>query len=161
MRERAFTRSWYEISMIKHFSTIILISVASVLAPPGRSLPGEDRDFSIVTVESPSPQAKARLLERWQNLPRDLRERVAGEIFAGRRLGLSSTGSVQLIGVYTQPTGSGDHGKPKRLFHLRQTDLMGQRLFWSILLDPEGEAFKILYHISPGKDPSWLKLGGG
>ena len=145
--------------MVKYANSIAIILIASLLAVASGYANGEDDHLSFITVESPSPQAKARLLEQWQGLPKHLRKKVASEIVTGRRLGLSSTGTVQLIGAYTQRTGNGDDGKPKRFFHLRQTDLMGARLFWSVLLNPEDETFKILYHINPGKDSSWLKLG--
>jgi hypothetical protein len=71
----------------------------------------------------------------------------------GDRLGLSSTGTVQLIGIYSQ-------AKPKRLFHLRQIDQFGARLFWTILVNAEDETYRILFHINDlgEKDASWLKL---
>lgn len=146
--------------MIKHVSSIALFLIASLLPLPGDHATGKAGDLSVITIESPSPQAKARLLKQWQELPEELRKRIVSEVVAGRRLGLSSTGTVELIGVYSQLPGNGDRTKPKRLFHLRQTDLFGGRLFWSVLLDPENETFKILYHINQRNDSSWLNLGG-
>ena len=65
---------------------------------------------------------------------------------------LSSTGTVQLIGIYNQPEGKGNKAKPKRLFHLRQTDLCGTRLLWEILVNGEDETYRILFHINePGE----------
>ncbi len=81
----------------------------------------------------------------------------------GDRLGLSSTGVVQLIGIYNQPAEKGGKANAKQMFHLRQTDLFGQRLFWSILVNPKDETYRILFHINENGDydASWLKLRDG
>ena len=123
----------------------------------------KDDKSSLVTVESPSVKNGDQLLKEWQLLPSRIRKKIESEIVVGKRLGLSSTGIVQLIGIYNQPEGEGDKEKTKRLFHLRQTDLFGERLFWSVLVNAEDETYRILFHIKEvgDRDASWLKLGGG
>jgi hypothetical protein len=117
-----------------------------------------DQRSSLVTVQYPEGQGSDHLLKQWQELPSGIRKKIESEI-VGDRLGLSSTGTVQLIGVYNQPQGK-DEAKPKRLFHLRQTDLFGERLFWSILVNAEEETYRILFHVNERgeNDASWLKL---
>ncbi|MHB0961385.1 MAG: hypothetical protein ACYC0X_34430 [Pirellulaceae bacterium] len=123
----------------------------------------QDHRSSLVTVQCPQGQDSDQLLKQWQELPSGIRKKIESEIVAGDRLGLSSTGKVQLIGIYNQPLGKGNKAKPKRLFHLRQMDLFGRRLFWTILVNAEDETYRILFHINEPdeKDASWLKLRDG
>jgi hypothetical protein len=138
---------------------IALSSLAVLLFILADAATGED-DQSLVTVECPQGQDGDQLLKQWQKLPARIRKKIESEIVVGKRLGLSSTGTVQLIGVYNQSEGKGDTAKPKRLFHLRQTDLFGARLVWSILVNAEDETYRIVFHIneSGDKGASWLKL---
>ena len=123
----------------------------------------EDHRSSLVTVQCPRGQDSDQLLKQWQELPSGIRKKIESEIVVGDRLRLSSTGKVQLIGIYNQSEGKGNKAKPKRLFHLRQTDLCGTRLFWEILVNAEDETYRILFHINePGeREASWLKLRDG
>lgn len=142
---------------------IALSVVVILLAILGDAATGEDDQSSLVTIKTPHGQDGDQLLKQWQQLPARIRKKIASEIVAGKRLGLSSTGTVQLIGVYNHLEGKGDKAKPKRLFHLRQTDLFGSRLFWSILVNAEDQTYRILFHINEvdDKDASWLKLRDG
>jgi hypothetical protein len=134
-----------------------------LLAILAAAAPGEDDRSSLVTVKCPQGQDADQLLKQWQELPAGTRKKIESEIAVGKRLGLSSTGTVQLIGVYHHPVGNGDKAKPTRWFHLRQTDLFGGRLFWSILVNPEDETYRVLFRINEAgdKDASWLKLQDG
>jgi hypothetical protein len=140
-----------------------LSAVVVLLAIFADAATGEGDPSPSVTVKCPPGQDAARLLKQWQELPAEIRRRIESEIFVGNRLGLSSTGTVQLIGVYHQPEVKGDEAKPKRLFQLRQTDLFGERLFWSILVNPEEGTYRILFHANEAgdKDAAWLKLREG
>ena len=140
---------------ITRFAVIVSLVLFSYAAT------AEDNQSSLVTVGDPRGQDGETLLKKWQQLSDSQRKKIESEIVVGKRLGLSSTGTVQLIGVYDQPQDNDRKTKPTRLFHLRQTDL-GGRLFWSILVNPEDEAFRILFRINeaPDDEASWLKLGG-
>jgi hypothetical protein len=147
---------WWEDDMNKTTLSVILLFVIAY-----SSQSDKDDKSSLVTVESPSVKNGEQLLKEWQLLPSRIRKKIESEIVVGNRLGLSSTGIVQLIGIYNQPEGEGDKAKTKRLFHLRQTDLFGERLFWSVLVNAEDETYRILFHINEvgDRDASWLKLG--
>jgi hypothetical protein len=148
--------------MVRFVYSVALISCAAWIAIAGDKGSGEEVERSLVTVRCPCPQVRARLLNGWQELPGDLRQKISAEIVTGRRLGLSSTGTVELIGVYTRHAGNGGDTGTNRLFHLRQTDRFGSRLFWSALFDPADETFRVLYHIDTGDDEgsARVKLGG-
>lgn len=135
---------------------LVSISVAVLLAIVADVATSVDQQSSLVTVECPNGQESRLLAKQWQALPSSIRKKVESEIVVGR-LGLSSTGRVQLIGVYDQ---QGFKTKSMRLFHLRQIDLFGSRLFWSILVNPEEETYRVLFHASPSHEnnESWLKL---
>ena len=142
---------------------IALSSAVVLLAVLADAAISKDDESPLVTVKCPSAQDRDQVLKQWQQLPVRIRKKIESEIVVGKRLGLSSTGTVQLIGIYDQPKGKGDKEKSKRLFHLRQTDLFGGRLFWSILVNAEDETYKILFHINDvgDRDASWLKLRDG
>jgi hypothetical protein len=139
---------------------IVLSSAAVLLVILANIAMSEDQRSSLVTVQCPPGQDSDQLFKQWQELPSEIRKRIESEIVVGGRLGLSSTGAVQLIGIYNQRDGRGDETKSKRLIHLRQTDLFGQRLFWSILINVDDETYRILFHINePSEnDASWFKL---
>jgi hypothetical protein len=125
-----------------------------------KSLASDQRSTSLVNVKRSPSQSKI-LQQQWDELPEGLRKRIESEIVVGR-LGLSSTGRVELIGVYTQGRGRDDDKKPQRHFHLLQQDLFGSRLFWSTLINPDDATYKVLYHVNePGEASSWRKLRGG
>ncbi len=67
-----------------------------------------------------------------------------------RKLGLSSTGFIKLIGKYhlTEKSKLGD--KNDLIFHFIQQDLFGGRLFWSCLVNLNNGKMQVLYHV---KDP--------
>lgn len=94
-------------------------------------------------------QSRAVLDAHWQKLDAKTRREI--ETFLVMRLGLSSTGSIRLIGVYRQIDGK-DAGD-KTLFHFQQLDLMGTRLFWSALVDPDAATALVLYHVDAGLMP--------
>src|SRR5262245_59396513 len=144
--------------MNKTTLSVILLFVGAYISQSDK-----DDKSSLVTVESPSVKKGDQLLKEWQSLPSRIRKKIESEIVVGNRLVLSSTGIVQLIGIYHQPEVAGGNGKTKRLFHLRQTDLFGERLFWSVLVNAEDETYRILFHINEvgDRDTSWLKLGDG
>ena len=104
---------------------------------------GEGEYTGLVTVKG---QDEELLLSQWEQIPVEVRKRIDSTI-VGQRLGLSSTGRVQLIGVYAQQLPD-DEDNPQRLLHLRQADLFGSRLFWSILVDPDKKTYRILFHVN-------------
>lgn len=70
------------------------------------------------------------------------------------RMGLSSTGKIRLIGVYRQVGGKEKNEEGRKTFHFLQLDLMGARLFWPVLNDPEVSTARVLYDINgrPGEE---------
>lgn len=134
--------------------SVVLCSVAIVLALFVDIAVGEDDGFSFVKVQDLSKNERDQLLKQWEELPIEIRKRIDSQCL---QLGLSSTGSVELIAIYVQNIPG--TSKPQRLFHLRQTDLFGSRLLWSILIDADDEKYKVLFDIhQDGDDSSWLKL---
>lgn len=106
----------------------------------------ESAEISFISVGIPEVQSHAALAGHWQKLDAKTRREI--ETFLVMRLGLSSTGSIRLIGVYRQ-TGEED-GRDKKLFHFQQLDLMGVRLFWSALVDADAATALVLYHVNAG-----------
>ena len=114
-----------------------------------------DKRSSFVDVEGSLSQRPTELRKKWEELPAQLRERI--DSLCTIDLGLSSTGRIRLIGVYTQSLPGVE--KPQRLFHLQQNDLFGSRLFWSILVDVEAERYRVLFHINQDLDElSWKQI---
>lgn len=82
-------------------------------------------------------QSNAYLEASWKAL--DDKQRTAIQDYL-LRLGLSSTGAIQLVGVY-QDDALGT------IMHFQQLDLLGHRLFWSVLIDPSPLSARVLYHV--------------
>jgi len=80
-------------------------------------------------------------LAAWEAVPRERREAIEAYLFG--RLGLSSTGVVQLAGAYRDHAGGA-------LLHFQQADLHGSRLVWSVLVDPDELSARVLYHAQEG-----------
>ena len=89
----------------------------------------------------------------WMKRPIELRKKV--EHFLLMDMGLSSTGGINLIGVYY-------HNGPaanQQTFHFQQVDLGGERLFWSVLISPDTMQARILYNVSETKTKAeWVKI---
>lgn len=88
-------------------------------------------------------QSPEKLSAQWEALSPEQRKTISDYLVG--RLGLSDTGGIQLSGVYQQATNA--HPK-KVVFHFQQFDLLGSRLFWSVLIDPEEQSAQLLYHIN-------------
>ena len=95
------------------------------------SHPGE-----VLSFEPSVFQSENKLTASWKALGTDQRDMIQGYLFS---LGVSSTGVIQLIGVY------GDDGSGA-LLHFQQLDLYGSRLFWSVLVDPDDMSARVIYH---------------
>jgi hypothetical protein len=81
-------------------------------------------------------QSTENIAASWMTIADNRRDAIQQYLLS---LGLSSTGRIQLIGVYrAEASGS--------LLHFQQFDLHGSRLFWSVLVDPESMSGKIVYH---------------
>ncbi len=78
-----------------------------------------------------------------------MKKRISSYLYG---LGMSSTGSLQLIGVYrlTNPSEFGEKGD--KVFHLLQQDLFGDRLFWSCLVNVDSEMTRVLYDVNAKKN---------
>jgi hypothetical protein len=81
-------------------------------------------------------QSENKLTSSWRAMAEDQRDMIQGYLFS---LGVSSTGVIQLIGVY------GDDASGA-LLHFQQLDLYGSRLFWSVLVDPDDMSARVIYH---------------
>jgi len=99
-----------------------------------------------ISFESSVFQSKDALSARWKQIPPDKRKQIA--TFLLMRLGLSSTGKIQLIGVYRDPEKETSNGQERTLLHFQQLDLLGGRLFWSVLVDPDASTARVLYHVN-------------
>ena len=118
-----------------------------------------DARRSLEMVKSARLQDRDQLLKEWQQLPERLRNRLQN----GSPLGLSAQGEVRLIGVYNIERvvlKRGDKEEPKRVFHLRQTNVFSGDLIRSILVNVEDETYRILFDANEisDRDASWLKL---
>jgi hypothetical protein len=90
----------------------------------------------LISLERSVFQTDDKIAAEWKAIAEDRRDRIQEYLF---RLGLSSTGTIQLIGVY--------RGDPSRtLLHFQQLDLHGSRLVWSVLVDPEDMSARVIYH---------------
>lgn len=105
----------------------------------------EANAVSLIAFDTPVGQSEKRLVTKWRALGAEKRKRIEG--FFITRLGLSSTGRIQLIGAYQLPPDGQFEGEHQALLHFRQLDLMGGRLFWSVLVDPDAETVHVLYHV--------------
>ena len=94
----------------------------------------------MIRVKSNHPKLP-RIKEEWNALSNDTRKQIQ-EICL--RQGLSSTGNFELSEMYEQLDG----GTHNRLFHLTQKDLMGERLYWSILVDPDQRLYRMNFYIN-------------
>lgn len=101
---------------------------------------GPEASSSLVSFDSPDLQTREFLSSQWRDLPVEKKREVQN--FLLLHLGLSSTGKVRLVGVYRNPR---KEGKEEKLFHFQQLDLMGSRLFWSVLVDPDASTALVLY----------------
>lgn len=88
----------------------------------------------------PGPwQSKAALTSAWQALPDAKRKAIERHL---GRMGLSSTGTIQLLGVY-RDEGTGP------VLHFQQVDLFGSRLLWIVLVDTTRLSARTIYHVHP------------
>ena len=84
----------------------------------------------------------------WEKLAPSQRKRIEG--FLLLKLGLSSTGTIELIGSYRtiEEKDFSQHGD--LVFHFIQKDLFGGRLFWSTLINSTNNKSLLIYHCAPG-----------
>lgn len=103
--------------------------------------------------ETPTPQGEMRR-QAYMKLPAATREHLESAMVVGESLGLSSTGRVELIGVYHRL--ATEDRKPNELvYHFIQRDLGGNRLFWSILYDNQDRTVRVLYQINRKTDSNF------
>ena len=79
----------------------------------------------------------------WEAVDPAVRKSI--ETYLLRHLGLSSTGSISLIGYYSVTGHDALGPEGSRVFHFIQRDLGGARLFWSCLANPQNRKVRILY----------------
>jgi hypothetical protein len=124
---------------------LVLISTGAVASTK------VDAPTSLIQVSASNLQSESLLKERWMAVPATARQKIEDHLM--RKLGLSSTGSVRLIGVYTS------QGDRAAVFHLQQLDLFDQRLFWSVLVDPKAMEARVLFDIGERSvTGSWVRL---
>lgn len=126
-------------------TSVIIVAALSIVSAVYAG-PDESKDISFISVGAPEAQSDTALAAHWQKLDEKRRQEI--EAFLVMRLGLSSTGDIRLLGAYRETGEAG--GKDKTLFHLQQLDLMGTRLFWSVLVDPDAATALVLYHVNAG-----------
>ncbi len=94
------------------------------------------QSFEVITFDSTPRQSKQQLVSSWHGVPAKKRSAIESYLLIG--LGLSSTGTVQLIGVYRETENP--------LLHFQHLDLHGARLVWSVLVDPTNMSARVIYH---------------
>lgn len=100
---------------------------------------------SLISFESSFLQSPDKLSAQWNKLSPEQRKDVVH--FLVGPLGLSDTGGIQLIGIYRDTTKEELNQNQGSIFHFRQLDLLGSRLFWSVLVDPEDRSAQVFYHV--------------
>jgi hypothetical protein len=80
-------------------------------------------------------------------LPEKTRKGLESAMWIPGSLGLSSTGRIELVGVYSH-WGSEKREGDSLIYHLTQTDLNDSRLVWSILFDSQNGKVQILYDVN-------------
>jgi len=107
-----------------------------------------------VIVARVSGSDASNIQNQWASLPDDMRDLIESRCL---KLGLSSTGRIELVDVYQQI----ENNKTRRYFHFVQKEV-GARLFWSILIDPDAERYRVLFDINerPTGHSQWQKLAG-
>jgi hypothetical protein len=104
-------------------------------------------DEGLITFAPGRGQTEAELRAAWIKIPKDTRKQIESHLVAG--LGLSSTGSINLLGIFNI-AGTGD-SKNSRVLQFQQVDLFGSRLFWTALIDPDVLTSRVIYHIDESK----------
>ena len=89
----------------------------------------------------PTAQSRDQAVRSWNAIAEDRRATIQQYLFS---LGVSSTGVIQLIGVYRKDESG-------TLLHFQQVDLNGSRLFWSVLIDPEAMSGRVIYHVQQAR----------
>lgn len=95
----------------------------------------------LISFEPNVLQTKDKVASSWQAIAGNQRDLIQEYLM---RLGVSSTGIVQLVGVYRDDA-SGE------LLHFQQLDLLGSRLFWSVLVNPDDMTARVIYHTQPDR----------
>lgn len=96
----------------------------------------------VIAFEPNWQQSSEHLQKMWREIPEDKRKAIQSYLLMD--LGLSSTGFIQLLGVYRSE-------KSKSLLHFQQLDQHGSRLLWSALVDFRTMSARVLYHNDPSK----------
>jgi hypothetical protein len=115
----------------------VLVLAALLFSANGLTAAGAQ----LISSEPHPSQSAPSLAGAWEDLSEEKRQRI--EDYLRMKLGLSSTGRVQLMGVYRVDS----LGESRELVHIQQLDLMGARLCWSVLVDPDAMSAKVLYHV--------------
>lgn len=121
----------------------LVIAVALLLAGFCRHA-SADEFRSFVKFDVHPRQSHEELHAHWEKLSPQTRRGIEDFLFTH---GLSSTGRVQLIGVYFRVPKDEQTDNKSTIFHFQQLDLLGSRLFWSILIEPAAKSAQVLYHV--------------
>lgn len=89
-------------------------------------------------------QCEHRLSIVWEKLAENDKNQI--NRFFLHNLGLSSTGTIELVGTYNTMLSSGFSKHNDLVLHFIQKDLFGDRLFWSCLLNMANGKAKVIYH---------------
>jgi hypothetical protein len=112
-------------NLLRHIIVFLLIPCSSVFSEPEKS------NLIITDVRD----CFQSISDIWGSIEGDKKKRIQNKLLS---LGLSSTGIIYLVGEYGNiETGSN--------FHFIQQDLLGSRLFWSVLVELESEEIIVLY----------------
>ena len=103
---------------------------------------------SLTTVEPHGSQTVEKRANAWKEVGAEKRKII--ESYLMRELGFSSTAHTQLLGVYRHEQ-QNESSEAGLLLHIQQLDLMGARLFWSVLVDPDAMSVRVLYHVDASK----------
>jgi hypothetical protein len=91
---------------------------------------------SLISLEPPLFQSRSEIESSWNAIPETKKEAIQTYLLS---IGLSSTGRIQLIGTFRYKSKS-------VLLQFQQADLEGTRLFWSVLIDTDSMAARVIYH---------------
>jgi len=97
----------------------------------------------IISFEKPELPDWRVLQRAWEAIDPSVRSDI--ETYLLVRLGLSSTGTTSLIGVYSLSGHDALGPEGSKVLHFVQRDLFGERLFWSCLVNPQNRKVRILY----------------
>ena len=89
---------------------------------------------SMVSLDQPLIQSTERIASEWKQIDESQQKQIQNYLLG---LGLSSTGTIHLIGIFDVDN--------RKVMQFQQFDLHGTRLVWSVLVDPATMSSRIIF----------------